>query len=236
MRNLYGRREWRAFRSEIIRLYDGVCNRCQRGSDDGVILQVHHKIYIEKRLPWEYQYDQCEALCRGCHAQEHGIIPPHSGWEHFGDFDDLGELIGECEYCGTALRYVFPIYHSKWGTMEVGEQCCDKLTSTDFASEELSQHAKRMDRRTRFVSSKRWFIDKSGDPCIQQNGIFVRVVRDGSNYRLRISGTKGNRQFASELDAKITAFELIDSGKIRDWLRAKARPAHHQYTAHYHLR
>src|SRR5712664_728131 len=76
----YNRPEWRAFRTEVIRLHDGVCNRCQRGPDDGVTLQVHHNIYLPKRLPWQYPHESCEALCKGCHAQEHGKIMPQSGW------------------------------------------------------------------------------------------------------------------------------------------------------------
>lgn len=232
MKNLYGRREWREFRREIIRLFDGVCNRCRRGPDDGVVLQVHHKIYIVGRSPWEYRYDQCEALCRGCHAQEHGIIPPQSGWEHFGGFDDLGDLVGECEYCSTPIRYVFPIYHPKWGTMEVGEFCCDNLTETAFASEERSQHTKRMDRLTRFVVSKRWFNDKSGAPCIKQNGILVRVVSDGPQFQLRMNSTPGRQRFSSVLEAKIKAFEAIDSGEARAYLLSlKMRTAQHQRDA-----
>ena len=42
---------------------------------------------------------------------------PQFGWEHFGDFEDLGGLDGECELCGRAIRYVFPVHHSNWETI-----------------------------------------------------------------------------------------------------------------------
>ncbi|WP_271589302.1 HNH endonuclease [Bradyrhizobium sp. CCBAU 53415] len=216
----YNRPEWRAFRSEVIRLHDGVCNRCQRGPDDGVTLQVHHKIYLPKRLPWQYPYEACEALCKGCHAEEHGKIMPQTGWEHFDDFVDLGGLDGECELCGTAIRYVFPVHHSNWGTMEVGEHCCDHLTSSNYAVTQI-RHVKR---RTRFVFSCRWVEGKSGTASILQNGVALSIVPDGSNYKLCMNGKTGKKQFGSVLEAKMTAFDLIDSGVAQAYLlRAKAR-------------
>jgi hypothetical protein len=79
---------------------------------------------------------------------------PRSGWEHFGDYDDLGGLDGTCELCGTSIRYVFLVYHAKWGTMEVGEICCDHLTSTVFAAERMDARRKLIERRKRFASAK----------------------------------------------------------------------------------
>ncbi|MFL6790909.1 MAG: hypothetical protein ACJ8EE_07050 [Bradyrhizobium sp.] len=221
--DLYRRAEWRAFRHDAIRLHGGVCHRCSRGPNEGVVLQVHHKIYIGTRLPWKYRHDQCEVLCRSCHAEEHGKIKPRSGWEHFGDYDDLGSPDGECELCGTAIRYVFPIYHPKWGTMEVGEICCDNLTSTTFATEHMAAQHKLFDRRKRFVFSSRWYIDKSGSHCIVQNHMALWVVRDGAKYRLKMNGTTGRLEFDSVLEAKIKAFDLIDSDAVRAFLRKELR-------------
>jgi hypothetical protein len=204
----YNRPEWRAFRTEVICLHDGVCNRCQRGPDDGVTLQVHHNIYTPNRLPWQHPHEACEALCKGCHAEEHGKIMPQFGWEHFGDYDDLGGLDGECELCGTAIRYVFPVHHSNWGTMEVGEVCCDHLTSSNYATSRMRDNK----RRARFVFSSRWSTDKSGAPSIIQKGVALTIVANGPNYKLRMNGTLGKLQFGSALEAKIKAFDLIDSG------------------------
>lgn len=234
MKHPYNRPEWRAFRSEFIRLCDGICNRCQRGPHDGVVLQVHHQIYIPGRLPWQYQYDECEVLCRGCHAQEHGKIMPRTGWDHFGCCDDLGDIIGNCELCGTSIRYVFPIYHPKWGTLEVGEICCDHLTSAAFATEFMEQHTKRMGRRTRFVSSTRWFKSRSGAPSIIQKDILVSVVSDDRQFRLQMNGTLGKLKFGSVLEAKIKAFSIIESGEARAYLeRSKRRMPQYRHFTHY---
>jgi hypothetical protein len=213
----YNRPEWRAFRTEVIRLHNGACNRCQRGPDDGVTLQVHHNIYIPKHLPWQYPYEACEALCKGCHAEEHGKIMPQSGWEHFGDYDDLGGLDGECELCGTAIRYVFPVHHAKWGTMEVGEVCCDHLTSSNFATNRMRDNK----RRARFVFSSRWSLGKSDAPSIVQKGVALSIVPDGLNYKLRMNGTLGRLQFRSVLEAKLKAFDLIDSGAAHAYFSTK---------------
>ncbi|MCX7257277.1 MAG: hypothetical protein NTZ64_11205 [Polaromonas sp.] len=124
----YRSREWKIFRNEVIRLDGGACSNCGKTASDGAILQVHHKQYFSGRSPWDYPYNLCETLCKGCHAAEHGLIPPKFGWEHVG-WDDLGELNGICECCGTSIRYIFLVQHPKWNPMEVGEICCDNLTS-----------------------------------------------------------------------------------------------------------
>jgi hypothetical protein len=65
----------------------------------------------------------------------------------------------------------------------------------------------------------RWHTDKSGAPCIKQKGVLLCIVADGANYRLRMDGTLGKREFETLIDAKITAFDLIDSGKAGAYLR-----------------
>ena len=156
----YRSTDWKEFRNDVIRLDGGVCVRCSRGPSDGVVLQVHHKQYLFGHKPWEYPYELCETLCRGCHAAEHGKIMPRFGWDQVG-WDDLGDLTGKCDYCGTEIRYVFLIQHKKWHTMEVGEICCDNLTCSQVASEHMESIRRFSARRKRFVSSSRWMIDKS---------------------------------------------------------------------------
>jgi len=35
------------------------------------ILQIHHKKYIQGRLPWEYENDDLITLCKECHNKQH---------------------------------------------------------------------------------------------------------------------------------------------------------------------
>lgn len=106
-------KQWTEFRRSVIELDGGKCTMCGRLEDE-VTLQVHHKRYITGRKPWEYGTKDCVTLCKGCHATEHGIIMPQHGWEYGGE-EDLGDLSGICEKCGTSIRYVFIVYHEKWG-------------------------------------------------------------------------------------------------------------------------
>jgi hypothetical protein len=218
----YRSAEWKNYRDEVIHLDGGACARCHRSMAEGVILQVHHKRYIPGRKSWEYPYDLCEALCRACHAEEHGKIPPRFGWEYFGD-DDLEDLIGSCEYCGTAIRYKFLIQHQKWGALEVGTICCDNLTCTQVASDHVESTRRFNDRKKRFVSSSRWIIGNAGNPVIKQKEFLVSVVPFGHCWRLKINGEIGKFDFNSVLEAKVKSFELIECGKFKEYFAKRRR-------------
>lgn len=209
MVDLYKSAHWREFRAEVIRLDEGVCARCHRGKSEGVILQVHHLRYLPGHKPWEYPHDLCETLCQGCHAQEHGLIRPNSGWEVVG-YDDLEEPSANCDLCNTEIRYVFLVQHEKWFAMEVGTDCCDRLTSTETASD----YQRMIERRKRFVSSPRWKSSKSGGASIRQDGRAVAILPIKNDFKLKIDGVSGNLRFGSALDAKIKVFDLFEDGSL----------------------
>lgn len=218
----YRTSDWKAFRQQVIALHDHVCVRCGRGPADGAILQVHHKHYVAGWKPWEYPYEACEALCKGCHAEEHGKIPPKHGWEFHG-FSDLGDLSGECDLCGTAYRYAFMVSHPDWKAMEVGEVCCDHLTSTDDATVFMEARRRRAEKKKRFVKSSRWQVSKNGVLRITQEKIEVEIFREAGRFRLRVAGVKGHLQFDDAFGAKAYVFEFIESGKAREFVLAQKR-------------
>ncbi len=80
--------KWEQFRREVIELDGGNCVRCGKAREDGAILHVHHKQYIDGREYWDYPIEMMETLCAGCHAKEHGIISPDCGWLLVGDDED----------------------------------------------------------------------------------------------------------------------------------------------------
>lgn len=134
----YRNTAWHEFRENAFTKLGYSCHRCFRG-DDEVILQVHHKIYIDGRKPWEYNLSDCEVLCRGCHAREHGHIRPDYNW-NLSYSNDLGSLIGRCELCSSSLRFEFHVFHNDWSEpMVVGTVCCDYLTGTKEATEYRKQ-------------------------------------------------------------------------------------------------
>jgi 5-methylcytosine-specific restriction endonuclease McrA len=73
--SLYNDSKWKIFRDSVIELDGYKCSYCGRGSNE-TILQVHHKKYISGCKPWEYATEDCETVCKGCHASIHGIIQP----------------------------------------------------------------------------------------------------------------------------------------------------------------
>lgn len=218
----YRSAQWRAFRSEVISLDGGACVVCGRSRSDGVVLQVHHKRYLAGSKPWEYPHYLCETVCSGCHAAKHGIIPPKSDWEYVG-WDDLEDLTGTCECCGTSIRYVFMIQHPNWRPMEVGEACCDNLTSSQVASGLMESKRRYNDRLKRFVASSRWMTLPGNVERITQKSREVEIVPKGREFYLRIERVIGKQPFPSPLDAKIKVFELIEAGVIDKWLERRQR-------------
>lgn len=210
----YRTAEWKAFRNSIIRRDGDRCVKCLRSpADDGITLQVHHREYLPGRLPWQYPTILCETLCKGCHAVEHGLVRPSIGWDHLG-FEDLGGLDGNCDLCGTPIRYVYLVDHPKWLPMEVGEICCDKLTSTAVATE----HRQFLDRLTTFLRSTRWQTDSSGNQWIVRRGLRIGIVSTDEAFKINVAGVEGKLKFTSIDDAKIKAFELVWSGAIAAYL------------------
>lgn len=130
-RKSYYNADWYIF-SDKIRARDNYrCLHCNRTNNE-VTLQVHHKLYIWGLKPWEYSLSDCLTLCKGCHAKEHKLIEPNSGWTLIA-VDDLGGLYGICERngCGTEIRYEHLIYHPNWGYLTVGSSCVEYLTEED---------------------------------------------------------------------------------------------------------
>ena len=188
-KNLYRTSEWCAFRARVIETDGGACTVCKRRPPE-VILQVHHQGYDEGKKPWEYPIERCHTLCRGCHAREHGLIRPREGWDYLGE-EDLGGLDGNCELCGTEIRYVHLIDHPRWHPMEVGCECCDKLTNTDEASLEQRKRTRLRDRRRRFMRSPRWKV-KDGIHSITIDGLrssSAKMISDGLAQSTAKAGT-----------------------------------------------
>lgn len=217
----YRHANWVRFREKVITLHQGCCARCLRSAAlDGVVLQVHHTRYIRGHLPWEYATTDCEALCKGCHAEEHGHVMPRHGWNLVG-VDDLGDPAGNCELCGTEIRYVYAIEHATWGAMAVGTDCCDKLTQTSEASEHHKEYIKTIDARKRFVASKRWKVQVDGTHQIKQKGIRIEIQKFDDGFGITMDQIAGKQRFASLLDAKIKVFDSIRSGEAQEFLERR---------------
>lgn len=217
MTNPYLRREWKEFRAEVIEADGGQCCKCGRSESDQVILQVHHLRYSPRVKPWEYSYSDCETLCKGCHAREHGIIRPNFGWDYVGD-DDLGDLSGSCEACGTEIRYLFHIQHPHWEPLVVGTICCDNLTGTTLASNHIESVNRFRARRGRFVASTRWTTTHDCSE-IKQKGLSVKISHQKLHFQISMNHKVGKKVFPTLEAAKQAAFDVIESGAAEKYLK-----------------
>lgn len=217
----YRTADWAKYRAEVIRMDGGACLTCGRGPADGAVLQVHHKRYLPGHKPWEYPFELCETICAGCHAAHHGLIPPKFGWEHVA-WDDLEDLAGTCECCGTSIRYVFMIQHPKWRAMEVGETCCDNLTSDQVASGFMESKRRYAHRLKTFIGSSRWTIHPGNIHQLRQKRHTIQVVPQANSWQLRIDWNDGKQRFGSVNEAKAKAFEVIESGSLETYFAKRA--------------
>ena len=213
--SIYLKTEWKEFRENILENDDYTCIRCKRTKSDGIILQIHHTVYHKGRKPWQYATEECQTLCKGCHASEHGIIMPKHGWE-FIEMEDLGDLIGECEFCFNQLRYSFTIFHEKWGYLNVGTGCCDNLTDSDLATNQKESLLRYINRKNNFIKSPRW--KGSGKIKYIRHALFeINIFEYNDNFELRIHGLKSKKKYTSLIEAKGKAFDIIENGSLIEY-------------------
>lgn len=202
-RKSYYKKEWYDF-SEIVKQRDGYkCLKCGRKSPD-VILQVHHKIYKPNLELWKYPTSDCITLCKGCHANEHGIIEPDRGWILI-SIEDLGEMNGICERngCGHEIRYEHLTYHPRWGYMIVGSTCVEHLTREDqFLSHEVIKTYKRI---SEFTASSYW------DKGFTNNGNEY-IFTTHSHHQIRIYGKENF--YSYQIGLKEKGISWFDYKKI----------------------
>lgn len=217
----YSHKLWKEFSKSVMELDGYRCVHCSKTSAEAV-LQVHHKRYIDGRKPWEYGLRDCETVCKGCHASIHGKVRPKFGWEYCGD-EDLEDLIGECQYCGSQIRYVFTIHHKDWGTLEVGTMCCDNLTDSKVASNLMESNTKYVSRRRRFLNSARWTME-NGIHRVRQCGFAIAISEREPYVFLSIHGLESIKPYLSVSDAKAKAFDVIESGDLASYLKSHDIP------------
>lgn len=211
--------DWQRFRDEVIRLAGFSCCSCGRGRTDEVSLQVHHRLYLPGRRPWEYALEDCVCLCSGCHAAQHGKIPPKFDWYLCG-WDDLGSQSGRCDCCGMSIRYIFMIEHTQWGVWEVGADCCDNLTSTQVASGLMESVRRYAERKRRFIASPRWH-EQHGVHRLSRKGTVIQIGQFEGKYFIWVNGEKGKRTFEDPLHARASVFDLIETGELQKFLQRR---------------
>ncbi|MDA0698006.1 MAG: hypothetical protein O2793_16620 [Proteobacteria bacterium] len=212
----YRNNAWFEFRKLAFSTLGSFCQRCYRDESE-VILQVHHRIYIEGRKPWEYNFSDCEILCSGCHARDHGIIRPDYNW-CLSHSNDLGEMLGTCELCGSSLRFEFHVFHNDWHeSMVVGTVCCDNLTGT----KEATEYRKQEQAFQRYLN--KWCDFDNGESLLQANKrLTFKITKYGQNeFRVEVFklGKKihvGKKAFHTITEAKYQLHDYIRNKDFKD--------------------
>lgn len=221
--NLYTNAKWFEF-SERVRLRDNDrCLKCHKGAPD-VVLQVHHEIYIANKQPWEYALSACTTLCKGCHAREHGLVEPSSGW-FLMSIDDLGDRIGDCEKegCGTKIRYEHLTYHPEWGYKIVGSTCIEYLTQKD---KNLSSKVLACYRNiSAFVHKDHWHQVKTkfSEPYIgaQHRHDLIRIYGHDGKYAFQIALKEQGRNYREFKDVVRIPGKALDEAKELAYIALK---------------
>jgi hypothetical protein len=202
--NFYHRKEWKKYRELCL---DAAGYACERFSNKGV-LQIHHPEYKKGLKPWEYPVEFCEVLCRNCHSEIHGFIPPSGGWEIICSDLETNEPSDTipCGYCTKDIRWHVTVYHLEWGELIVGTECAENL-SLGPEIKELKSYHRRM--RT-FVVSPRWVKTKKGNKISYQDHS-VLIYQKGEGYWLKIDSDWGREEFPDHEKAKERAFMVIEN-------------------------
>jgi hypothetical protein len=162
--------------------------------------------------PGGYSDIELEVLCRNCHAVEHGKIRPSTGWECVGE-DDLGDLVGECDLCGTQLRYVFFLQHPKWDSIEVGTDCCDQLTGETYAS----AARKKRRRLLTFLDSRKWIFTPNNAE-IQISNAKVEIIKNIESYIIVVNGRQGTGKYSRLETAMKHLLFIKESGQLSSFV------------------
>lgn len=192
-KKLYRNNKWHDFSAKVKRRDGFQCLKCQRNKNQAT-LQVHHKKYISGLKPWDYSLSDCITLCKGCHALEHNLVEPSSGWTLI-SINDLGDLSGLCERknCGRSIRYEHEAYHPNWGYKIIGSTCIEFLTEED---KNVSSDILRIySNISKFVHESDWYGDYT-----QKGKYFL-----GTNYGdhiLRIYGKDKNYAYQVAIKEK----------------------------------
>lgn len=60
--------EWNEVRKAVLKRDHYCCKKCGMGNQR---LSVHHKVYLEGKMPWEVPMKYLESLCDRCHEAAH---------------------------------------------------------------------------------------------------------------------------------------------------------------------
>jgi hypothetical protein len=83
---------WQRKRLEVMRRDQFACQIC---GESQMTLHVHHRYYIQGRMPWEYPNWSFKTLCANCHSDVHDqSLYDDEGRIGYDEFEDIFDFLG----------------------------------------------------------------------------------------------------------------------------------------------
>lgn len=209
----YKKEEWKEFRLKILDADNYTCAKCHRVFKDKTYrLHVHHKTYFPDTKPWEYNLENVTTYCSSCHLEEHGKAEDYwNDWEYVG-FEDLGEVIGDCEFpgCQHKIRYQHILFHPHYGEIYVGAKHADVL----LRNSEASDLEKTIIRRNNFCQK----FKQSDSNLLTATwlGYTIEIKKKEDYYYATIGNFRSETHFESLEKAQYFSFDIINRGLIEN--------------------
>lgn len=141
---------------------------------------------------------------------------PKKGWTCTG-VDDLEEPSILCEMCGAAeIRYAHTMEHPDFpGELQVGCVCAEHMEQDYKRPREREKSLKSASRRRRAWPGRTWRTSKSGNSFLNTGGFNIAIYHRGAGWTVRVenrdtgASQMGRKQFLTERDAKLAAFDAL---------------------------
>lgn len=127
-----------------------------------------------------------------------------------------------CENCQTKIKHCFLIFHPQWGTIQVGTVCCDRLTTTSYATDQRGMEGKRK----RYLNPENWQKTDKGNMHRRYKGRHILVFEKEGSYSLKIEETFGRKKFTTQEEALNHAFSIIHDGRLRRYEQTQELPTY----------
>lgn len=133
---------------------------------------------------------------------------PQKGWE-LTAADDLGELAGECERCGTAIRYEHYCSHPQVSReVVVGCCCCGQLIGSPEIALSWQEELKR--------EAPRWHKSDKGNWTARYLGIRMTVFSSRvGGFQAVAGGEFSTKIWPTERAAKVAVFKFVKANAVR---------------------
>lgn len=144
---------------------------------------------------------------------------PRSGWKLVG-FQDLKGLTGECEACGTAIRYEHEIQHpERVKPMTVGVVCCEHLTGASGVPTEIEKEIKAIEKsRARRMEDPLRGCSRTYNRNYRLRGhrgiVIYRTQEDDTRWKIRFENEWLDEIYDTPELAATVAWQLLYNLKL----------------------